>query len=167
MAKVIAKPIALAIAAGITLGGSFGAGAPAFAQGLNAQQTQADAADGESPVLDGEGATQVLPPASSIPDAKDYSLTLHKRLNPRIQGESTGNEDAHVSGEPLDGAHFRLQKLEGNIREQAGLSHLTEVANEFNRAKGSWRGSGGLTTPPLDENFKTRDGVTGAAGVAG
>lgn len=167
MAKIIAKPIALAIAAGITLGGSFGAGAPAFAQGLNAQQTQADAADGETPALDGEGATQVLPPASSIPDAKDYSLTLHKRLNPRIQGESTGNEDAHVSGEPLDGAHFRLQKLEGNIREQAGLSHLTEVANEFNRAKGSWRGSGGLATPPLDENFPTRDGVTGAAGVAG
>ena len=60
MAKIIAKPIALAIAAGITLGGSFGAGAPAFAQGLNAQQTQADAADGESPEVDGEGATQVL-----------------------------------------------------------------------------------------------------------
>ncbi|MDK4319013.1 MAG: hypothetical protein DI558_10725 [Corynebacterium propinquum] len=167
MAKIIAKPIALAIAAGITLGGSFGAGAPAFAQGLNAQQTQADAADGESPEVDGEGATQVLPPASSIPDAKDYSLTLHKRLNPRIEGESTGNEDAHVSGEPLNGAHFQLQKLQGNIREQAGLSNLAAVAEEFNRAKGSWRGNGGLATPPLDEAFQTRNGVTGQDGVDG
>lgn len=167
MSKTIAKPIALAIAAGITLGGSFGAGAPAFAQGLNAQQTQADAADGETPAVDREGATQVLPPASAIPDAKDYSLTLHKSLNPRILGESTGNADAHVSGEPLNGAHFQLQKLQGNIREQAGLSNLAAVADEFNRAKGNWHGNGGLTTPPLDEKFQTRTGVTGAAGVAG
>lgn len=154
MANSIAKPISLAIAAGITLGGAFGAGSLAFAQ------------DGTVPSV-AEEATQVLPPASLIPEGSDFSLTLHKSLNPRIQGESTGNEDAHVSGEPLDGAHFQLQKLQGNIRDQAGLSHLTEIANEFNRAKGTWRGNGGLTTPPLDENLQTRDGVTGAAGVAG
>lgn len=154
MARAITKPVALAIAAGITLGGAFGAGSPAFAQ------------DGAVPSV-AEEATQVLPPASLIPQGSDFSLTLHKSLNPRIQGESTGNEDAHVSGEPLNGAHFQLQKLEGNIREQAGLSHLSEVADEFNRSKGNWRGNGGLTTPPLDENFRTRDGVTGAAGVAG
>ena len=76
MAKVIAKPIALAIAAGITLGGSFGAGAPAFAQ------------DGTVPSV-AEEATQVLPHASTIEDSSDYSLTLHKRLNAKTPGEST------------------------------------------------------------------------------
>ncbi|WLF42982.1 hypothetical protein Q6D62_01100 [Corynebacterium diphtheriae] len=95
MSKAISKPIALAIAAGITLGGAFGAGAPAFAQ------------DGTVPSVAQE-ATQVLPPASLIPEGSDFSLTLHKSLNPRIQGESTGNADADVSGEPLDGAHFQL-----------------------------------------------------------
>ncbi|CAB0582182.1 LPXTG cell wall anchor domain-containing protein [Corynebacterium diphtheriae] len=154
MAKAISKPIALAIAAGITLGGAFGAGAPAFAQ------------DGTVPSV-AEEATQVLPHASAIPDTKDFSLTLHKSLNPRIHGEASGNEDQHVSGEPLNGAHFQLQKLHGNIREQAGLSNLAAVADEFNRARGNWRGNGGLTTPPLDENFQTRTGVTGEAGVAG
>ncbi|CAB0584898.1 SpaH/EbpB family LPXTG-anchored major pilin [Corynebacterium diphtheriae] len=154
MSKAISKPIALAIAAGITLGGAFGAGAPAFAQ------------DGTVPSVAQE-ATQVLPPASLIPEGSDFSLTLHKSLNPRIQGESTGNADADVSGEPLDGAHFQLQKLQGNIREQAGLSNLAAVAAEFNRAKGSWHGNGGLTTPPLDESFEARNGVTGSAGVAG
>ncbi|MDK4235264.1 SpaH/EbpB family LPXTG-anchored major pilin [Corynebacterium propinquum] len=154
MAKTISKPIALAIAAGITLGGAFGAGSPAFAQ------------DGTVPSV-AEEATQVLPHASLIPDTDDFSLTLHKRLNPKIEGDATGNPDSRVSGEPLDGAHFELQKLEGNIREQAGLTHLAEVADEFNRAKGSWRGNGGLTTPPLDENFTPRTGVTGQDGVAG
>lgn len=155
MAKAIAKPVALAIAAGIALGGSFGAGAPAFAQVDNDQESV------------GEESSQVLPHASAIPDTKDFSLTLHKSLNPRIQGEASGNEDQHVSGEPLNGAHFQLQKLHGNIREQAGLSNLAAVADEFNRARGNWQGNGGLTTPPLDENFQTRTGVTGGAGIDG
>lgn len=47
MANSIAKPISLAIAAGITLGGVFGAGSPAFAQ------------DGTVPSV-AEEATQVL-----------------------------------------------------------------------------------------------------------
>lgn len=115
MAKAIAKPVALAIAAGIALGGSFGAGAPAFAQVDNDQESV------------GEESSQVLPHASAIPDTKDFSLTLHKSLNPRIQGEASGNEDQHVSGEPLNGAHFQLQKLHGNIREQAGLSNLAQL----------------------------------------
>ena len=55
MAKAISKPLALAVAVGLTLGGSFGAGAPAFAQNsVNAPQV----------------ATQA-PPASTIP-AENY-----------------------------------------------------------------------------------------------
>lgn len=171
MAKAISKPIALAIAAGITLGGAFGAGSPAFAQGLNGQQTQTNTMNVNTPPIDDEDVdeepTQVLPHASLIPEGTDFSLTLHKRLNPKSEGDATGNLDPGVSGEPLDGAHFQLQKLQGDIRKQAGLTHLAAVANEFNRAKGSWRGNGGLTTPPLDESFETRNGVTGQNGVAG
>lgn len=147
MANSIAKPISLAIAAGITLGGVFGAGSPAFAQ------------DGTVPSV-AEEATQVLPPASSIPAGSDFSLTLHKKLNPQSHGESSGNEVDDVSGHPLEGVHFQLQKLQGNIREQAELSHLASVAEEFNRAKGTWKGNGGLTTPPLDEEFQAREGAT-------
>lgn len=51
MAKAISKPLALAVAVGLTLGGSFGAGAPAFAQ------------EGTTPV---EGVNKVLPGASLI-----------------------------------------------------------------------------------------------------
>lgn len=151
MAKVIAKPIALAIAAGITLGGSFGAGAPAFAQ------------DGTVPSV-AEEATQVLPHASTIEDSSDYYLTLHKRLNAKTPGESTGNEDPSVGGIPLPGAHFQLQKLQGDIREQSVFTHLTEVANEFNRAAGNWRGNGGAATPPLDADFSPQNKVTGQDG---
>lgn len=39
MAKAISKPLALAVAVGLTLGGSFGAGAPAFAQQDSASQS--------------------------------------------------------------------------------------------------------------------------------
>lgn len=49
MARAISKPLAIAVAVGLTLGGSFGAGAPAFAQ------------EGTTPV---EGVNKVLPGAS-------------------------------------------------------------------------------------------------------
>lgn len=56
MAKTISKPLALAIAAGITLGGAFGAGAPAFAQDDARRNVDSGV---ESVQNDGQ---QVLPP---------------------------------------------------------------------------------------------------------
>lgn len=56
MAKAISKPLALAVAVGLTLGGSFGVGAPAFAQVNDAVEAN-DPAD----------ATQKVPGASTIP----------------------------------------------------------------------------------------------------
>lgn len=161
MANTISKPIALAIAAGITLSGSFGAGAPAFAQDDAGRNVDAAV---ESDQNDGQ---QILPPAATIPNTNDFSLTIHKRLNPSSLGDATGNQDDNVSGEPLDGAHFQIQKLEGDIREQSVLSNLTAVASEYNRKMGAWRGKGGLDTPPLDQEFGVKSGVTGADGQPG
>lgn len=74
MAKTISKPLALAVAVGLTLGGSFGAGAPAFAQTL---QTAPDTA-------------QNIPPASTIPAGQNFSLTVNKRVNSQTLRQGTG-----------------------------------------------------------------------------
>lgn len=161
MAKAINNTIGLAIAVGVTLGGSFTFGSPAFAQDPNAQALPPGLQD-----LAHED-QQILPPAGTIPDASDYSLTIHKRLNPSSLGEATGNQDDTVNGEPLDGVHFQIQKLQGDIRNQSELSNLTTIASEYNREMGSWRGTGGLDTPPLDQGFGVQTGITGQAGKAG
>lgn len=117
MAKTISKPLALAVAVGLTLGGSFSVGAPAFAQNLvNEPQTA-------------EG----TPAASSIPAGDNFSLTIHKRVNSQTLRNATGQEDDSVGGEPLQGAQFTLRKLKGNVRNQAELAQLSAKANEFNK----------------------------------
>lgn len=117
MAKAISKPLALAVAVGLTLGGSFSVGAPAFAQNLvNEPQTA-------------EG----TPAASTIPAGDNFSLTIHKRVNSQTLRNATGQEDDSVGGEPLQGAQFTLRKLKGNVRNQAELAQLSAKANEFNQ----------------------------------
>ncbi|MDK8760143.1 SpaH/EbpB family LPXTG-anchored major pilin [Corynebacterium pseudodiphtheriticum] len=119
MAKAISKPLALAVAVGLTLGGSFGAGAPAFAQNsVNAPQV----------------ATQA-PPASTIPAGNNFSLTIHKRVNSQTLRNATGQEDQEAGGEPLAGAEFTIRKLAGDVRTQAGLQSLVKKANDFNRTQ--------------------------------
>ena len=119
MAKAISKPLALAVAVGLTLGGSFGAGAPAFAQNaVDAPQV----------------ATQA-PPASTIPAENNFSLTIHKRVNSQTLRNATGQEDQEVGGEPLAGAQFTIRKLAGDVRTQAGLQSLVKKANDYNRTQ--------------------------------
>ncbi|CAB0730848.1 LPXTG cell wall anchor domain-containing protein [Corynebacterium diphtheriae] len=132
MAKAISKPLALAVAVGLTLGGSFGVGAPAFAQ--EARQTSRGAA--------------------TIPQGENFSLTLHKRLNAQQLFETDGEINPNAGGQPLPGVEFRIQKLAGNVRDQAGLSHLATVADEFNKSNGS------ADTPPLDPNGPDQTGET-------
>lgn len=116
MAKAISKPLALAVAVGLTLGGSFGAGAPAFAQEI---QNAPQLAEG-------------TPAASTIPAGNDFSLTIHKRVNSQTLRNATGQEDPEVGGKPLQGAKFTVRKLKGDIRNQATLAQLTKKANAFN-----------------------------------
>lgn len=119
MAKAISKPLALAVAVGLTLGGSFGAGAPAFAQNaVDAPQV----------------ATQA-PPASTIPAEDNFSLTIHKRVNSQTLRNANGQEDQEAGGEPLAGAQFTIRKLAGDVRTQAGLQSLVKKANDFNRTQ--------------------------------
>ena len=147
MAKAISKPLALAVAVGLTLGGSFGVGAPAFAQVNDAVEAN-DPAD----------ATQKVPGASTIPAGDNFKLTIHKRLNPTLRGTADGTEDENVTGKPLPGAEFEIQKLDGDIRHQAGFNNLAKIATEFNRTGGA--------SPELqyDVNFNARTGTTGANG---
>lgn len=97
MAKAISKPLALAVAVGLTLGGSFSAGAPAFAQvdvveeGNISPEAEADA-------------TQSLPGATTIPAGNVFSLTLHKRLNPTSRGTATGEKTIQSLGD-----HYQVQ----------------------------------------------------------
>ncbi|MDK4235261.1 SpaH/EbpB family LPXTG-anchored major pilin [Corynebacterium propinquum] len=141
MAKAISKPLALALAVGLTLGGSFGAGAPAFAQNVQ-----------DAPQL-----AERTPAAATIPAEDNFTLTLHKRLNPQNLRNSTGLEDPEVGGTKLDGAEFRIEKLAGDIRSQAGLEHLVTVADDFNKARG------GAPKPPTEGHTETKTTVDGKA----
>lgn len=144
MAKTISKPLALAVAVGLTLGGSFGAGAPAFAQTL---QTAPDTA-------------QNVPPASTIPAGNNFSLTVNKRVNSQTLRQGTGQQDSEVGGDPLQGAEFQIQKLEGNIRQQADFSRLAALTREFNKPLSA------AETPALDTGFTAQTKTTGANGQA-
>lgn len=110
MAKAISKPVALAVALGLTLGGSFSVGATAFAQGI---QNAPQLAEG-------------TPAASTIPAGRNFSLTIHKRVNSQTLRNATGQEDQQVGGEPLEGARFTIRKLAGDVRTQAGLQSLVK-----------------------------------------
>lgn len=144
MAKAISKPVALAVALGLTLGGSFSVGAPAFAQEIQNAPQLGNAA----------------PPASTIPDGKNFSLTIHKRVNSQTLRNATGQEDQGVGGEPLQGARFTIRKLAGDVRTQAGLQSLVKKTNDYNRAQ--------TPTELTDDDFAsaaTEERVTEADGT--
>lgn len=144
MAKAISKPLALAVAVGLTLGGSFGAGAPAFAQNsVNAPQT-----------------AEQVPPASTIPAENNFSLTIHKRVNSQTLRQGTGQQDDQVGGQPLQGVDFKIQKLAGDIREQGDFSQLAALAKEYNQPHAT------ADVPALDDSFTEQTRTTNAAGEA-
>ncbi|MDK8804591.1 SpaH/EbpB family LPXTG-anchored major pilin [Corynebacterium pseudodiphtheriticum] len=144
MAKAISKPLALAVAVGLTLGGSFGAGAPAFAQNaVDAPQT-----------------AEQVPPASTIPAGNNFSLTIHKRVNSQTLRQGTGQQDDQVGGQPLQGVDFKIQKLAGDIREQSDFSRLAALAKEYNQPHAS------ADAPALDDSFTEQTRTTTAAGEA-
>ncbi|MDK8708082.1 SpaH/EbpB family LPXTG-anchored major pilin [Corynebacterium pseudodiphtheriticum] len=134
MAKAISKPLALAVAVGLTLGGSFGAGAPAFAQENDVPAANEGLPSGVTPedLENLVGTTQALPGASLIPADDVFSLTIHKRVNASNPMDATG-EVQNASGDPLPGAKFKISKVDGpNIRTQAGLNTLVKLANDYN-----------------------------------
>ena len=114
MAKAISKPLALAVAVGLTLGGSFGAGAPAFAQNQVNEPNRATAA----------------PAASQIANGNVFSLTVHKKANAPTLRNATGEVDPQAGGEGVDGVRFQIQKLEGNVRNQAEYNRLVNLTND-------------------------------------
>lgn len=116
MAKTISKPLALAIAAGLTFGGSLGVAAPAMAQ------TQ----------VDQPANVEQAPSASSIPAGNDFSLTVHKRANPQTLRNATGQEDPQAGGEGINGVPFKVQKLQGDVRKQSEYNRLVDLTNKYN-----------------------------------
>ena len=144
MAKAISKPVVLAVALGLTFGGSFSVGAPAFAQGI---QNAPQLAEG-------------TPAASTIPTGRNFSLTIHKRVNSQTLRNATGQEDQQVGGEPLQGARFTIRKLAGDVRTQAGLQSLVKKTNDYNRTQ--------TPTELTDDDFAdvaTEERVTGTDGT--
>lgn len=156
MAKAISKPLALAVAVGLTLGGSFGAGAPAFAQqdapnpneGLPAGVTEEDLVD---------GARQILPGAAAIPSGDNFTLTLHKRLNAQSLRDATGEFDSQAGGTPLPGAKFQIERLDGDIRTQAGLRDLVKTTNDFNTNANRAAGNKPATVVGSEKNGETNE----------
>lgn len=143
MAKAISKPLALAVAVGLTLGGSFGAGAPAFAQ------------EGTTPV---EGVNKVLPGASLIEEGNVYSLTLHKRTNPPVGDrlDTTGEPIDNPGGQPLPGAKFEITRVEGDVRTQSGLNSMVNLINDYNNQ---------MTNDVQTRQGTMREGTTGENGL--
>lgn len=93
MAKAISKPVALAVALGLTLGGSFSVGAPAFAQNQVNEPNRATTA----------------PAASQIAAGNDFSLTVHKKANAPTLRNATGEEDPQAGGEGWTGFPSRFR----------------------------------------------------------
>lgn len=116
MAKAISKPVALAVALGLTLGGSFSVGAPAFAQNQVNEPNRATSA----------------PAASQIAAGNNFSLTVHKKANAPTLRNATGEEDPQAGGKGVNDVPFQIQKLEGDVRNQAEYNRLVKLTNDYN-----------------------------------
>lgn len=157
MAKAISKPLALAVAVGLTLGGSFSVGAPAFAQESGVTAATQGLPNGGAPddLENLVGASQALPGASLIPAGDVFSLTIHKRVNASNPMDATG-EVQTASGDPLPGAKFQIAPVQGHdIRTQSGLNALVKIANDYNNQ----------TTETVQTGAPVREGVTGQDGT--
>lgn len=83
--------------------------------------------------------------ASTINAAKQGSLTLFKKADPENTGEPTGQPDANVSGQPLEGVGFSIYKVEGvDLTTNEGLANAADltVADAKGRIGGAATKSG-------------------------
>lgn len=122
MAIAIKKTAAIAIAAGLTFAGS---------AGIAAQDALAQTTNAEAP---GPRATEQLAASNTIPEGDNFSLVVNKRYNPTELRVGTGEADTGISGEALQGATFKVEKLQGNIRDQAEFNRLAKLTQEYNKA---------------------------------
>lgn len=122
MAIAIKKTAAIAIAAGLTFAGS---------AGVAAQDALAQTTNAEAP---GPRATEQLVASSTIPEGDNFSLVVNKRYNPTELRVGTGEADADISGEALQGAKFKVEKLQGDIRKQEDFNRLAKLSQEYNKA---------------------------------
>ncbi len=148
MAKAIAKTAAIAVAAGLTFAGSAGIATDALAQTTNT----ADPAP---------RATEQKAASSSIPEGSNFSLTVNKRYNPTELRVGTGQEDAKVSGAALEGAKFKVEKLQGDIRKQEDFNRLAKLSQEYNKA-----GVANKPTITKDTGFTAKELSTDSDGKA-
>ncbi|OFT31824.1 hypothetical protein HMPREF3171_01260 [Corynebacterium sp. HMSC08F01] len=152
MAIAMKKTAAIAIAAGLTFAGS---------AGIAAQDALAQ--DGaEAPAVVAPALAEKAPAASTIKNESTYKLTINKRVNPTELVNSNGEAfaDADKYSEPLNGATFQIEKLDGDITKQAVYNDLVEKANKYNKS----HAQGDL--PDLDKDFKKQDKKTEGQGQA-
>lgn len=122
MAIAIKKTAAIAIAAGLTFAGS---------AGIAAQDALAQTTNTVAPT---PRATEQLAASSTIPEGDNFSLVVNKRYNPTELRIGTGQADDGISGEALQGAKFQVEKLQGDIRDQAEFNRLAKLTQEYNKA---------------------------------
>lgn len=149
MAIAIKKTAAIAIAAGLTFAGS---------AGIAAQDALAQTTNTASPT---PRATEQVAASSTIPEGDNFSLTVNKRYNPTELRVGTGETDTGVSGAALQGAKFKVEKLQGDIRDQAEFNRLAKLSQEYNKA--------GVAEKPKiskDTEFTAREMATDGDGQA-
>lgn len=122
MAIAIKKTAAIAIAAGLTFAGS---------AGIAVQDALAQTTNTVAPT---PRATEQLAASSTIPEGDNFSLVVNKRYNPTELRIGTGQADDGISGEALQGAKFQVEKLQGDIRDQAEFNRLAKLTQEYNKA---------------------------------
>lgn len=152
MAIAMKKTAAIAIATGLTFAGS----ADIAAQDALAQDRA------EAPAVGAPALAEKAPAASTIEDKSTYALTINKRVNPTGLVNSNGEVFAGADeySEPLNGATFQIEKLEGDITKQAVYNDLVEKANKYNKSHAS------SDLPDLDKDFKKQDKQTEGQGQA-
>ena len=149
MAIAIKKTAAIAIAAGLTFAGS---------AGIAAQDALAQTTNAEAP---GPRATEQLAASNTIPEGDNFSLVVNKRYNPTELRVGTGEADADISGEALQGATFKVEKLQGDIRKQEDFNRLAKLSQEYNKAGVAKKP--GITT---DDGFTAQEIATDSNGQA-
>ncbi len=151
MANAFTKTAAIAVAAGLTLAGSAGIATDAIAQTTPATDTAAQPAVATS-----------APGAASIESGKAYTLTINKRVNPTELRPANGEADTDAAklSQPLNGATFQIERLQGDIKKQATYNALVKKANAYNKSHAE------SDLPDKDKNFKPVTAKTAGQGQA-
>ncbi|QPK78910.1 SpaH/EbpB family LPXTG-anchored major pilin [Corynebacterium lizhenjunii] len=129
------------VSAAAVIGLSLGLGATGAVAQDGEQPAGTAAQDGEQPA--GTPAPAGNPAHPATINQTTGTLTIHKKANPESTSDPTGEEDANVSGTPLEGVGFKFFKIKDiDLNTNDGLAKAAKLkASDFTYADGAVAGA--------------------------